>query len=77
MSEDAAKIIVGLLLDALQTEAKKHLPSYVQSSWLDALSSVVEQGLYHSWVGIIEGKVLRIEAGEVEIIDNRTGDGVG
>ena len=63
--------IVGLLIDALQTEARKSLPSYVKDSWLNALSDVIEKGLYHAWVGIIDGHVVRIEADTVEVVDER------
>ena len=63
--------IVGLLIDALQAEARKSLPSYVKDSWLTALSDVIEKGLYHAWVGIIDGHVVRIEADTVEVVDER------
>tara|TARA_R110000824_G_scaffold189858_1_gene371286 strand:- start:1358 stop:1573 length:216 start_codon:yes stop_codon:yes gene_type:complete len=63
--------IVGLLIDALQTEARKILPDYVKDSWLNALSDVIEKGLYHAWVGIIDGHVVRIEANTVEVVDER------
>lgn len=63
--------IVGLLIDALQTEARKILPDYVKDSWLNALSDVIEKGLYHAWVGIIDGHVVRIEADTVEVVDER------
>lgn len=71
MPSNTAKQIVGLLIDALQTEASKHLPGYVKESWLNALSEVIEKGLYHAWVGIIDGHVVRIEADTVEVVDER------
>ena len=71
MSSDTSKQIVGLLIDALQDEAKKHLPRYVKDSWLNALSEVLQAGLYHAWVAIIEGQVVHIEANKVEIVDER------
>jgi len=63
--------IVGLLIDALQAEARKSLPGYVKDSWLTALSDVIEKGLYHAWIGIIEGHVVRIETNTVDVVDER------
>jgi hypothetical protein len=74
MSDDAAKKIVGLLIDSLQAEARRSLPSFVLDSWLGALSSVIESGLYHAWVAIVSNS-LEINAEVVEIIDNREEDG--
>ena len=71
MPSDTSKQIVGLLIDALQAEARKHLPGYVKDSWLTALSDVVEKGLYHAWVAIIDERVVRIEADTVEVVDER------
>lgn len=71
MPSDTSKQVVGLLIDSLQNEAKKHLPSYVQDSWVAALSELIEKGLYHAWIAIIEGHVVHIEANKVEIVDER------
>jgi len=72
MSDEAAKKIVGLLLDSLQDSARQALPSFVLDSWLAALANVVEAGLYHSWIAIVSNS-LEIEADVVEIIDEREG----
>jgi hypothetical protein len=72
VSPDVAKQVVGLLIDALQAEAKNYLPSYVQESWLDAMSSVLESGLYHVWTALLENiDTVKLEAEIVEIIDHR------
>jgi len=72
MSPDVAKQVVGLLIDALQAEARKSLPSYVQDSWLEAMSSLLESGLYHVWQSLLENlDTVKLEAEIVEIIDHR------
>jgi hypothetical protein len=44
----------------------------VQDNWLDALSSVVEGGLYHVWVDILtKAQLVEIEADVIDIIDSR------
>ena len=72
MSEQIAKEIIGKLIDALQVEAGNVLPSYVQDNWLDALSKVVEGGLYHVWVEVLtKAQLVEIEADVIDIIDHR------
>ena len=72
MSPDVAKQIVGLMIDAIQAEARSNLPTYVQDSWLNALSSLLESGLYHVWQALLENiDTVRLEAQIVEIIDRR------
>lgn len=72
MNTELAKTIVGLLIDAVQVEARNSLPSYIQDSWLVALSDVLEKGLYHVWVGLLENMdTVKLEAEIVEIIDSR------
>ena len=72
MSPDVAKQIVGLMIDAIQAEARSNLPTYVQDSWLNALSSLLESGLYHVWRALLENiDTVRLEAQIVEIIDSR------
>ena len=70
MNEEAAKKVVALLIDSLESEAKKLLPSYVRDSWLSAFSDMLSKGLYHLWVNVITN-VVHIEANTVEIIDER------
>lgn len=72
MSPDVAKQVVGLLIDALQQQAREKLPSYVQDSWLEAMSSLLESGLYHVWQALLESiDTVKLEAEIVEIIDHR------
>jgi hypothetical protein len=72
VNTELAKTIVGLLIDAVQVEARNSLPSYIQDSWLVALSDVLEKGLYHVWVGLLENMdTVKLEAEIVEIIDSR------
>jgi len=77
MSDDVAKQIVGLLIDAVEAEAKKNLPDFVKEQWLMALTSLIEKGLYHAWLSIIQGQVIHIQADIVDIIDKRTGGSDG
>ena len=72
MSDQAAKELASRLMDAIEVEARKHLPSYIQDSWLSALSSLFSAGLYHLWVSIISN-VVNIETNSAEIIDERPG----
>jgi hypothetical protein len=77
VSPEVARQVIGLLIDALQAEAKNHLPSYVQDSWLVAMSSVLEGGLFHVWQSLLENiDTVKLEAEVVEIIDSRE-DGNG
>ena len=72
MSPDVAKQVIGLMIAALEAEAKKHLPGYVQESWLSAFSNVLESGLYHVWQALLENiDTVKLEAQIVEIIDHR------
>ena len=72
MPEALAKTIVGLLIDAAQAEARRSLPSYVRDSWLEALSDVLEKGMYHVWVALLENiDTVKLEAQVAEIIDLR------
>ena len=72
MSPELAKTIVGLLIDAAQAEARRSLPTYVRDSWLEALSEVLEKGMYHVWVALLESiDTVKLEAEVVEIIDHR------
>jgi len=72
VNEQLAKEIIGKLIDALQVEAGNVLPSYVQDNWLDALSSVVEGGLYHVWVEVLtQAQIVEIEADVIDIVDLR------
>ena len=72
MSTELAKTIVGLLIDAVQVEARNSLPSYVRDSWLEALSDVLEKGLFHVWVALLENvDTVKLEAQVAEIIDSR------
>ncbi len=72
MKPQVAKEVVGLLIDALQQQARETLPSYVQDSWLEAMSSLLEQGLYHVWAALLENiDTVKLEAEIVEIIDHR------
>jgi hypothetical protein len=75
MNDDVAKQIVGLLIDALEAEAKKHLPDFVKEQWLMALTSLIEKGLYHAWLSVIQGQVIHIQTDILDIIDERTGGG--
>ena len=77
MNPELAKTIVGLLIDSATKEAKTALPSYIQDQWLDALSDLLEKGLYHVWVSLLENlDTVKLEAEIVEIIDSR-GDSDG
>ena len=60
MSPEVARQVIGLMIDAVQNEAKSHLPSYVQESWMTAMSSLLEN---------ID--TVKLEAEIVEIIDHR------
>ena len=72
MTEALAKTIVGLLIDAAQAEARSSLPTYVQDSWLDAMSDVLEKGLFHVWVALLQNiDTVKLEAEIAEIIDLR------
>jgi len=72
VSTDLAKTIIGLLIDAANQEAKRALPSYIQEQWLDALSDLLEKGLYHVWVSLLENiDTVKLEAQVAEIIDLR------
>jgi len=72
MNEQLAKEVVGKLVDVISQQAREHLPSYVQSNWIDALSEVLSAGLYHKLVAVlVEIQVVNIEADVVEIIDSR------
>jgi len=74
MSNETANQIVALLLSAMEAQARKHLPSYVCESWLDALSDIIEKGLHDAFSAIIEGQTVRLVADEAEIIDRRGPD---
>tara|TARA_R100000458_G_C8087178_1_gene119429 strand:+ start:170 stop:409 length:240 start_codon:yes stop_codon:yes gene_type:complete len=72
VSEQIAKEIIAKLIDALQEQSRKALPTYVQDNWLDALSSVVEGGLYHAWVEVLtKAQLVEIEADVIDIVDLR------
>ena len=72
MSPEVARQVIGLMIDAVQNEAKSHLPSYVQESWMTAMSSLLEAGLYHVWQNLLENiDTVKLEAEIVEIIDHR------
>ena len=72
MSPDVAKQVIGLMIAALEAEAKGNLPVYVQESWLSAFSNVLESGLYHVWQALLENiDTVKLEAQIVEIIDHR------
>lgn len=72
MTEALAKTIVGLLIDAATKEARSSLPTYIQDSWLEALSDVLEKGLFHVWVALLENiDTVKLEAEVAEIIDLR------
>tara|TARA_B100000809_G_scaffold6296_1_gene6383 strand:+ start:3018 stop:3272 length:255 start_codon:yes stop_codon:yes gene_type:complete len=74
MSDKRAKAIVALLISAAEAEARKALPSYILDSWLEALSSVIESGLYHAWEAIVANiEHIELNADVIEIIDRRTG----
>tara|TARA_R100000008_G_C3502973_1_gene124682 strand:- start:86 stop:322 length:237 start_codon:yes stop_codon:yes gene_type:complete len=70
---DIAKQIVGLLIDSTQKEAKKHLPDFIQDNWIAGFTNIIEAGLYHAWISIVEGQVIHIKTSVVDIIDERTG----
>lgn len=75
MNEVLAKQLIGLLIDAATAEARRTFPPYIQSSWLEALSDLLEKGLYHVWVSLLKDMdIVRLEAGVVSIIDNRDKD---
>jgi len=74
MSDERAKAIVSLLISAVEAEARKALPSYILDSWLEALSSIIEAGLYHAWEAIVVNiEHIELNADVIEIIDRRTG----
>lgn len=75
MSPEVAKQVVSLLIDALEQQAKQHLPPYLTDSFLGAASDLLEKGLYHVWQSLLENlDTVKLEAEVVEIIDHR-GDG--
>jgi hypothetical protein len=72
VNEVAARRLIGLLIDVMQSEAREHLPEYVQDSWLAALSELLEKGLFHGWQAALERvSLVELEAGVVEIVDFR------
>jgi len=72
MSPDVARRVVSLLVEALEQQAKENLPSYLTDSFLGAASDLLEKGLFHVWVALLEQlDTIKIESEVVEIIDHR------
>ena len=66
------KEVIAQLLSVTEQQAKTHLPSYIQDSWVAALSDLIEKGLYHAWIEVIENlQLVQLEADEITIIDKR------
>lgn len=66
------KEIIDLLINAAEEQAKRHLPSYIQDSWVAALADLLEKGLYYAWIEVIENlQLVQLEADEVTIVDKR------
>mgnify|MGYP000409303187 CR=1 FL=1 len=63
--------IIGLLVQAVETESKKHLPGWVVENWLSGFSELLEKGLSHAWLAIIEGQLIEITTDVTEIVDKR------
>jgi hypothetical protein len=66
--------IIGLLVNAVEAEAKKHMPDWVVENWLSGFSELLEKGLTHAWSSIVEGQLVEIVTDVAEIVDKR-GDG--
>jgi hypothetical protein len=66
------KEVIAQLLSVTEQQAKTHLPSYIQDSWVAALSDLIEKGLYHAWIEVIENlQLVQLEANEITIVDKR------
>jgi|TARA_Y100000588_G_scaffold98863_1_gene107460 hypothetical protein len=66
------KEVIALLITAAEEQAKAHLPSYIQDSWVAALADLLERGLYHAWIEVIENlQLVQLEADEITITDKR------
>ena len=66
------KEVISGLITATEEQAKEHLPSYIQDSWVAALADLLERGLYHAWIEVIENlQLVQLEADEVTIVDKR------
>ena len=66
------KEVIAQLLSVTEQQAKTHLPSYVQDSWVAALTDLIEKGLYHAWIEVIENlQLVQLEADEITIVDKR------
>lgn len=63
--------IIGLLVGAVETEAKKHLPNWIADNWLSGFSELLEKGLTHSWEAIVESQIVELSADVTEIVDKR------
>lgn len=69
------KEVIAELISATEKQAKAHLPSYIQDSWVAALTDLLEKGLYHAWIEVIENlQLVQLEADEVTILDKREAD---
>lgn len=69
------KEIIAQIIEATEVEAKKHLPGYVQLNWITALSDLLEMGLYHAWLEVIENmQLVQLEGNEITIVDKRGED---
>tara|TARA_B100000214_G_scaffold279535_4_gene209282 strand:- start:949 stop:1173 length:225 start_codon:yes stop_codon:yes gene_type:complete len=66
------KEVIAQLISVTEQQAKTHLPSYIQDSWVAALSDLIEKGLYHAWIEVIENlQLVQLEANEITIVDKR------
>ena len=66
------KEVIAQLISVTEQQAKHHLPSYIQDSWVAALSELIEKGLYHAWIEVIENlQLVQLEADEITITDKR------
>jgi len=70
------KEVIAELITATENQAKQHLPSYIQDSWVAAFADLLEKSLYHAWIEIIENlQLVQLEADEIVITDSRSEKG--
>ena len=66
------KEVTALIISALEDQAKTHLPAWAQDEWINRLGDLLEKGLYHAIIAVIENlQLVQLEADEIEIIDQR------
>tara|TARA_Y100001970_G_scaffold156957_1_gene192076 strand:+ start:2202 stop:2426 length:225 start_codon:yes stop_codon:yes gene_type:complete len=66
------KEVIALLITAGEAQAKAHLPKWAQDEWINRLGDLLEKGLYHAWLEVIENlQLVQLEADEITIVDKR------